>query len=83
MAQARVELDEYSIRVLDVVKGKFGLRNKNAALNKFMHLFGDNFIEPEFDEKETLILRDIVDSYDVSKKKNTMTLDDLDNLLGI
>ena len=83
MTQARFELDNYSIRVLDVVKGKFGLKNKNDALNKFFHLFGDNFIEPEFDEKETLILRDIVDSYEASSDKGSMTLSDVDDLLGI
>lgn len=83
MIQAKFELDEFSNRVLDVIKGKYGFKNKNQALNKFFHLYGDNFIEPEFDEKEIMALRDIVDSYEGSKDEKNMTLEDLDKMLGI
>lgn len=83
MTQARVDLDNYSIRVLDVVKGRYGLKNRNDALKKFVHLYGDNFVEPEFDEKETMMLRDIVDKYEATGKKKSMSMDDVDDLLGI
>lgn len=83
MTQARFELDDYSTRVLDVVKGKFGLKNKNDALNKFFHLFGDNFVEPEFDEKEILILQEEAAKYKASGIKRKMSLDELDDILGL
>jgi len=29
--QSRLEMDEYTARVLDVVKGKFGLKNRSEG----------------------------------------------------
>lgn len=83
MVQARMDLDDYTIRVLDVVKGKFALKNKNDALNKFFELFGDHFIEPEFDEKETMVLMEEAAKYKTSKNKKRMTMEELDDILGL
>ena len=42
---ARVELDEYTNRVLGVIKMKYGLKDKSEALNKFIELYGDEVID--------------------------------------
>ncbi len=42
---ARVELDDYSNRVLSMIKAKFGLRDKSQALNKFFLLYGGDILE--------------------------------------
>ncbi len=50
MVDARVELKEYSNRVIAVVKAKYGLRDKSEALNKFIETYGPEEVEPEVRE---------------------------------
>jgi hypothetical protein len=52
MVSARMEITDYANRVLNVVKAKFALIDKSAALNKFVELYGDEFVE-----------RDVKDDY--------------------
>lgn len=84
MAQARLNLDEYTTRVLDVVKGKYGLKNREDALNKFVKEYGGDFVEPSVNEE---YLKELDFKLEEHKKKypngNTMTLKELDELLGI
>ena len=47
MVQATIDLGEYENRVLNIVKGKFGLRNKSDAINRVISEYGDNLMEPE------------------------------------
>lgn len=47
MAQALIKLGEYEDRVLTIVKGKFGLKTKNEAINFVIDRFGENLLEPE------------------------------------
>lgn len=46
MVDARMTISEYSNRVLNVVKAKYGLRDKSEALDRFIFMFGDEFVEP-------------------------------------
>lgn len=48
---ARVELDDYSNRVLAIVKAKFGLKDKSEALNKFFMIYGDEILERQASEE--------------------------------
>jgi len=50
MVDARVELSEYSNRVIAVVKAKHGLRDKSEALNMFIETYGPEEVEPEVKE---------------------------------
>ena len=85
VTQARLDLNEYSMRVLDVFKGKHGLKNRNEALNKFIAEYGENYIEPEFDETYLKHLDNIVAEheakYGIGKRK--MTDKELKKLLGL
>ncbi len=47
MVQAIVSLGEYEDRVLTIVKGKFGLKNKSEAVNLIINKFEEEFLEPE------------------------------------
>jgi len=47
MVQAVVNLDEHDARVLNVVKGKYGLKNKSEAISQMIKQYEAAFLEPE------------------------------------
>ena len=47
MVQAIVNLGEHEDRVLTIVKGKFGLKNKSEAVNLVIERFEQEFLEPK------------------------------------
>ena len=47
MVQAIVNLGEYEDRILTIVKGKFGVKNKSDAVNFVIDKFEQEFLEPE------------------------------------
>ena len=47
MVQAIVHLGEYEDRILTIVKGKFGLKNKSEAVNFVIDRFEEAILEPE------------------------------------
>ncbi|MBU1202113.1 MAG: DUF2683 family protein [Nanoarchaeota archaeon] len=83
MIQARFELDDYTIRVLDVIKGKFGLKNRDEALKKLALEAGEQYVELRPNE---LVLREIDAIYESHKKKHgdrKMTNEELKRLLNV
>jgi hypothetical protein len=50
MTNLCVEIDQYTNRVLGVIKGKYGLKDKGQAVNKFAELHGDEFVEKDVSE---------------------------------
>lgn len=48
---ARVELDEYSNKVLAVVKAMYGLKDKSDAINKFVEIYGEDIVEKDANEE--------------------------------
>lgn len=83
--QARFELDEYTIRVLDVVKGKFGLKTRNEALNTFIKEYGQDLVDYEVSDEVVKHFDNIVKEHEAEygKKWKPMSEKDLDNLLGL
>ncbi len=47
MAQAIVSLGEHEDRILTIVKGKYGLKNKSDAMNFVIDKFEQELLEPE------------------------------------
>ena len=47
MPQAIINLGEREDRILTIVKGKFGLKNKSEAMNMVINQFEENLLEPE------------------------------------
>lgn len=47
MVQTLVKLDEYEDRVLTIIKGKYGLKNKSDAIKFVIDKFEEELLEPE------------------------------------
>jgi hypothetical protein len=47
MAQAIVKFGEHEDRILTIVKGKYGFRNKSQAVNFVINKFEEELLEPE------------------------------------
>jgi DNA topoisomerase IA len=47
MVQAVVSLGENEARVINIIKGKFGLKNKSEAINLIIEKYEESFLEPE------------------------------------
>ena len=47
MVQAIVNINEHEDRVLNIIKGKYGLKNKSRAINFIIDKFEEEFLEPE------------------------------------
>ena len=59
MVQAIVKIGEYQDRILSIVKGKYGLKNKSDAINFVIQKFGNEILEPELRPKYLRKLRKI------------------------
>jgi nitrogenase molybdenum-iron protein alpha/beta subunit len=81
-ATLNLHVDEYTNRVLGVIKEMFGLKNKSEALNKFAHLFGDKFVQHEVREE---VVKEVILSCEKHVKKygtKKMCLSELKELTG-
>ena len=47
MTQALVNLGEYEDRILNIVKGKYGLKNKSEAINFVIDKYEEELLEPQ------------------------------------
>ena len=47
MVQAVINIDERENRIINVVKGKFGLRNKSEAIRVIINEYEKELLEPE------------------------------------
>jgi len=78
-----VHVNDYTNRVLGVIKETFGLKNKSEALNKFIELFGDEFLAREVREE---VIIDIIRSCESHAKKHgmrKMSVSELKELSGV
>ncbi len=73
MAQAMVKLGEHEDRVLTVVKGKYGLKNKSDAVNFVIDKFEGTFLEPE-------LRPEYLEKLDKIKKQKGTTYTSIDEL---
>jgi len=82
MTQSRLQLDPYTVRVLDVVKGKFGLKSRNEALRKFVEEHGAAYAEPLVEEQVLKEIDATLTHHKKQRAERTMTEKELDTLLG-
>jgi translation initiation factor 2 beta subunit (eIF-2beta)/eIF-5 len=81
-ATLNLHVDEYTNRVLGVIKEMFGLKNKSEALNKFVHMFGDQYVTHEVREE---VVKEVILSCEKHVKKHgmrKMSLSELKELTG-
>ena len=83
MTQMRFELNEQTTRVLDVIKGKYSLKNRNDALQKLISRHADEYIVPTINET---VLHELDRTYNEtinSKNRKNMTDAQLKKHLGL
>jgi len=84
MTSMSIKVNEYTNKVLGVIKEKFGLKDKAEALDKFADMCGEEFVDKEV--KDELIHQMIQECEAWEKKhrfKRKMSLKELDKLCGI
>lgn len=47
MVQALINIDEHENRILNIIKGKFGFKNKSEAVKYIIKEYETQFLEPE------------------------------------
>ncbi len=75
-----VRVKGHTSRVLGVIKEKYGLRDKGAALDKFAEMYGEEFVDEEIREE---VIKEVIESCDRHIKKyglRKMSLKELDDL---
>ena len=82
MVYARVFLNDYANRVINIIKAQFGFRDKSEALNKFIELHGEEVLEKE--AKEEYLRKMIAQEKEHFKKHayRKMTIQELDVICG-
>ena len=83
MTQARFVLDPYTIRVLDVVKGKFGLKNREEALRRFVEEHGTEYANVSVEDGILKELDATLDRHQRKHRQRRMSVRELDKLLGL
>ena len=61
-----VRVNGYTSQVLGIVKEKYGLKDKGQALDKFMQMHGDEYLDKEIKEE---MVREVIRSCDAHIKK--------------
>ncbi|MFH0927579.1 MAG: hypothetical protein V1822_03300 [Candidatus Micrarchaeota archaeon] len=80
MVMAQIEIDEYSNRVLNVIKAKFNLHDKAQALSKFIHMHGEEYVEKEPKEEYVKKILEICDEHMKKYPKRRMSQKEFDEL---
>jgi len=82
MTVARIVLEDYPNTVLNVVKAKYGLKDKSEAINRFLNDYGCNEVEPQV--KESYVKKILSMREEHYRKHANRKMDDkeLDGLFG-
>ena len=84
MTSMSITVNNYTSKVLGVIKEKFGLKDKAAALDKFADMYGEEFVDKDIKEKVVKqMIRDCDDWERKHKFKKKMTLKELDKLCDL
>lgn len=47
MVQSIIDLEEHEDRILNIVKAKYGLKNRSEAVALIARIYSESFLEPE------------------------------------
>ena len=83
MVFARVNINEYTNKVINVIKAKFDLKDKSQAINKFAELYGDDIVEKEANDKYIKKIIEIEEKHLKIYGKKKMSLKELDKLCEV
>ena len=73
MVQAIIDFGEHENRLLTIIRGKYGFKNKSEAVNFVINTYGEEFLEPQLrpEYKKELL------KVDKGKFKRFSNVDDL------
>ena len=83
MVFARLNLNEYTNKVLNVVKAKFDLKDKSEALNKFAQAYGDEIVEREAKDQYIKKILEIDERHMKKYGNKSMSLKELDKFCEV
>lgn len=66
MTTVNLQIQDYTNRVLGVIKERFGLRDKSEALDRFAEMYGEEFVEKEVKEE---VIKEVIESCERHIKK--------------
>jgi hypothetical protein len=69
MVQAVIDIDEKTNRVLNIVKAKFGLRDKSQAINLVVNEYEETSLEPELRPEYKIRLSKIMKGKHLSREE--------------
>lgn len=76
-----LKVNEYTSRVLGVIKEKYGLKDKAQALDKFTQMYGEEYADREIKDS---VVREVIESCDRHIKKygfRKMDIRELDKII--
>ncbi|MEK6973569.1 MAG: antitoxin [archaeon] len=82
MVFARIKLDDYSNRVLNVIKARYDLKDKSEAITKFIQIYGKEEVEPEISEEYVKKMLSTEGKHFEKYGHKPMTDKELDKLFG-
>ena len=59
MVQSIIDLGENEDRILNIVKAKYGLKNKSQAIATIAKIYEDSFLEPELKPEYAIKLQNV------------------------
>lgn len=68
MVQAIIDINEHTNRVLNIIKAKFGLKDKSKAIDVMAEQYEESILEPELRPEYRTKLAKIMKSKHLSKK---------------
>ncbi|MBR9701300.1 DUF2683 family protein [Candidatus Pacearchaeota archaeon] len=69
MVQAVINIEEKNNRVLNIVKAKFGLKDKSEAINLVVNEYEQNSLEPQLRPEYKIKLTNIMKGKHLSRKE--------------
>ncbi len=73
MVQAIINIDERTNRILNIVKAKYGLKDKSAAINRMAIEYEKEILEPE-------LKPEYIEKLEEMEKQKTINIGTIENL---
>jgi len=67
MVQAVINIEEKTNRILNIIKAKFGLKDKSQAINLVVNEYEEAFLEPELRPEYKVKLEKIIKGKHISR----------------
>ena len=82
MVFARLIVNDYTNKVLNVIKARFSLKDKSEALNRFAEIYGGDVVEKEANDKYIKKILEIDERHMKKYAYKKMSIKELDKLCG-